>query len=192
MHNIDFYITKYVAKPLTSMKPIMAQFHKALDRLESEITTSLPGNVPVEMTFQQKAKKTLLKIANAANACHWHSATELAVILMTGGDMLQTHAVQTVFCSQLIYMLHKAKELVVQGGEDGKEDVCDEANVGLVTVPVPVSAVRTNKNADSDAETDPRHSDSGSDSDSNQSLIQEPGPDQKAKKTMTMPIEVHT
>jgi len=45
--------------------------------------------------LQAAAKKTLLKIAHAANRCYWQSATELCTIIMTGGDMLQSHVAQT-------------------------------------------------------------------------------------------------
>ena len=100
--------------------------------------------------------------------------------------MLQTHAVQTVFCSQVNYMLHKAKELVVQGGDDDQADVCDEADVNLVTVPLPVSEVQIEKNADSDAETNPDDSDRDSESDSSPKKLKEPSPVQKEKETMRM------
>ena len=102
MHNCDYYITKYVAKPLQSMKSLIEQMKEAMVRMEGELLVK-GGNASEQAQQAQTgaeqhngAKRTLLKIAHAANRCYWQSATELCTILMTGGDMLQSHVVQTV------------------------------------------------------------------------------------------------
>lgn len=98
MHNCDHYITKYVAKPLQPMKSVIEQMAHAMQRLEADVSMperdmEKPDMSAVEL--QAAAKKTLLKIAHAANRCYWQSATELCTIIMTGGDMLQSHVAQT-------------------------------------------------------------------------------------------------
>ncbi|CAE7160870.1 unnamed protein product [Symbiodinium necroappetens] len=121
MHHADFYITKYVAKPLQSMKPILEQFSLAMVRLEAEIAAQPDAAKRRKLDPATHAKRTLLKLAHAGNRCFWQSATELCTILLTGGDMLQTHVVQTapwlqeshrVFFKQVSFMACKAKELI--------------------------------------------------------------------------------
>ena len=114
MHNIDFYITKYVAKPLSTLKPVLDQFKQAMLQMEHSNASTTASMMNEQEQIKMKAKKTLLKIAHAANGCHWQSATELATIIMTGGDMLQTHTTHTVFCKQVIYMLHQAKAVLLR------------------------------------------------------------------------------
>ena len=102
MHNADYYITKYVAKPLQSMKSIMEQMATAMLRMESDLAQPTPeasSEAPqpkrLKLDPAAQAKRTLLKMSHAANRCFWQSAAELCTILLTAGDMLQTHAVQT-------------------------------------------------------------------------------------------------
>ena len=98
MHNCDFYITKYVAKPLQSMKSVIEQMKYAMLRMEEEVRQAggIQGGAQVQPPDTQAAAiRTLLKIAHAANRCYWQSATELCTTLLTGGDMLQSHVVQT-------------------------------------------------------------------------------------------------
>ena len=134
MHNIDFYITKYVAKPLSTLKPLLDQFKQAMLQMEHDTDSKNVLSMDEDENIKAQAKKTLLKIANSANACHWQSATELATIILTGGDMLQTHTTHTVFCKQIIYMLHQAK--AVLSVEQASETCADDLTMDSVHVDV--------------------------------------------------------
>ena len=95
MHNCDFYITKYVAKPLQSLKSIIEQMRNSMLRMEDELRKDHGAQAAGEEATAATAKRTLLKVAHAANRCYWQSATELCTTILTGGDMLQSHVVQT-------------------------------------------------------------------------------------------------
>lgn len=137
MHNIDFYITKYVAKPLSTLKPLLDQFKQTMLKMEQDKAQLETPPLENQESIKAQAKTTLLKIANAANACQWQSATELATVLMTGGDMLQTHTSHTVFCKQVIYMMHQAKTVLLhEHAETTCEDdlTMDSVHVDLLSV----------------------------------------------------------
>ena len=90
--------------------------------------------------------------------------------------MLQTHTVQTVFRSQLVYMLQKAKAIVLQGAVEDENDFRDEADFNLVSAPFQISqteSILQKDNADSDEE------DSEEDP-------EEPLPNQKGIETMRL------
>eukprot|EP00438_Fugacium_kawagutii_P008273 Skav206546 [mRNA] locus=scaffold504:308454:314438:- [translate_table: standard] len=186
MHNIDFYITKYVAKPLSTMKPLMSQLAGAMIRLERELEQqplSLDGDS--EQT-KLRAKKTLLKIGNAANTCHWQSATELATVILTGGDMLQTHTVVTVFCKQILFMLHQAKAILreSQKAEPATTDVdIDAVQVSLYCED---SAKTLADDCQEDDPAEPESDKDENDQNSQDSSVDEVPAPQKVQATMRL------
>ena len=83
-HNCDFYITKYHAKPMAQLQSLFTNIALGLRRLEAEEEAAQAGAEQSASLPEERARKTVLKIANAANRSPWCSCCEMASFIKTG------------------------------------------------------------------------------------------------------------
>ena len=69
-HNCDFYITKYQGKPMEQLQGVLSHMAVGLQRLEAELNAEQLEAPSAE----ERARRTTLRIATAANRCFWCSA----------------------------------------------------------------------------------------------------------------------
>ena len=80
-HNCDFYITKYHAKPMAQLQSLFANIAMGLRRLETEEEAVEASAVQPANRSEERARRTTLKIANAANRSSWCSCCEMATFI---------------------------------------------------------------------------------------------------------------
>ena len=90
-HNCDFYITKYQGKPMEQLQGLLTHLALGLRRLEAE------DEADTQTSAEERARKTTLRIATAANRCSWCSVCELACYITTRGLAGQTHTPVAIF-----------------------------------------------------------------------------------------------
>ena len=106
-HNCDYYITKYQGKSMEQLQNLFAQIATGLRRLQLEEQSAAEPS-----DRQTLARKTLLRIAMAANRSTWCSCCELAIYIKTGGLCRKTHAPVQVFLSRPSFQLHQCGRLL--------------------------------------------------------------------------------
>jgi hypothetical protein len=127
-HNCDFYITKYVAKPMEQLQSLMADIAVGLRRMEQEEEASRaasteigsaaqPANVGVAALAAEKARKTVLRIATAANRSSWCSCCEMASFIKTGGMARKTHRPVAIFLSRPLFLYEECRRLLLRSHE---------------------------------------------------------------------------
>lgn len=148
-HNCDYYITKYQAKMCQTLLPIMQQMYTSMKRWQQEMEQEKSAEKKPRLSVHEKARKTALKLASAANRCYWHSFSEIYLMVQIGDDYYATHVMVTLFTRRLLYMMEQMKRVAEQRApavqpldvavhvlnlsaaalrsEDDPEDVSDEA-----------------------------------------------------------------
>ena len=111
-HNCDFYITKYQGKPMEQLQGLLSHIAVGLRRLEEEIAVA-----DTEPSAEERARKTTLRIATAANRCSWCSVCELACYITTGSLARKTHQPVAIFLSRPMYMLQECRRLLQRGDQ---------------------------------------------------------------------------
>ena len=120
-HNCDFYITKYHAKPMAQLQSLFTNIALGLRRLEAEeeaaqanreASAEQPANLP-----EERARKTTLKIANAANRSSWCSCCEMACFIKTGALVRKTHRPNAIFLSRPLYLYEQCRRLLQSSHE---------------------------------------------------------------------------
>ena len=142
-HNCDYYITKYQGKSMEQLQNLFAQIACGLRRLQlEEASATEPSN------SKTLARKTLLRIAMAANRSSWCSCCELAIYIKTGALCRKTHAPVQVFLSRPSFLLHQCGRLLQRSHEqpieapDGTGDLplsLNFLNLNLLNAPVACS-----------------------------------------------------
>lgn len=99
----DFYMTKYAAKAQQVLSSALAPLIQGLRRFELEEAED--GEKPE----RERAIAKLRRLMFSANRCHWFSATELALYVMTGGHCISTHSDQVMFIARPQYMMQECK-----------------------------------------------------------------------------------
>ena len=82
-HNCDFYITKYHAKAMAQLQSLFNNIALGLRRLEAEEEAAQTGAEQLATVPEERARRTVLKIANAANRSSWCSCCEMACFIKT-------------------------------------------------------------------------------------------------------------
>ena len=111
-HNCDFYITKYQGKPMEQLQGLLTHIAVGLRRLEEEDAAE-----EAEPSAEERARKTTLRIATAANRCSWCSVCELACYITTGALTRKTHLPVAIFLSRPMYMLQQCRRLLQLGDQ---------------------------------------------------------------------------
>ena len=109
-HNCDDYITKYQGKDMEQLQNLFAQIACGLRKLQIEQDSA---EQPVDN--ESLAKKTILRIAMAANRSTWCSCCELALYIITGALCRKTHKPVQVFLNRPSFQLHECSRLLHRG-----------------------------------------------------------------------------
>ena len=127
-HNCDFYITKYHAKPMEQMQSLLTNIALGLRRLEAEKEVAEESAEQPKDLPEERARRTILKIANAANRSSWCSCCEMATFIKTGALVRKTHRPIVIFLSRPLYLYEQCRRLLQNGHETLIEakDTCDE------------------------------------------------------------------
>ena len=96
---------------MEQLQGLLSNMAVGLRRLETELNVEELEVTPPE----ERARKTLLRIATAANRCSWCSVCELACYIMTGGLARRTHIPISIFLSRPMYMLQKCRRFLQHG-----------------------------------------------------------------------------
>ena len=84
-----------------------------LQRLEADLSAEQPEAPSAE----ERARRTTLRIATAANRCSWCSVCELACYITTGGLARNTHTPISIFLSRPMYMLQDCRRILQLGDQ---------------------------------------------------------------------------
>ncbi len=119
-HIVDFYMTKYQAKPQQALAPAMSTIAKGLRRQEEEAEARADESDAPQQ--QQVALSKLRRIIFSANRCHWYSQCEIAIFIMTKGHTICTHATTPIFTARLRYMAEECKRLLNEQKDHTRPD----------------------------------------------------------------------
>ena len=117
-HSCDFYITKYHAKPVAQLQSLFTNIALGLQRLEAEDEANQLGDEQPANLPEERARRTTLKIANAANRSSWCSCCEMACFLQTGTLVRKTHRPLAIFLSRPLYLYEQPRS--VDRGSDAR------------------------------------------------------------------------
>ena len=115
--NCDYYITKYHAKPMAQLQSLLTNIAVALRRLEAEEEAAQAGAEQPADLPEERARRTTLKIANAANRSSWCSCCEMASFIKTGALARKTHRPITIFLSRPLYLYGQCRRLLQSSHE---------------------------------------------------------------------------
>ena len=108
---IDYYITKYAAKPMEQLQNLVTQYALGLRRLELEEEEAAAA-VEADVTGVAQADKDrarglrrLLRLQYSANRCKWMSSTENALYLHTEQQHVASHHEVTLFITRPMHLL---------------------------------------------------------------------------------------
>ena len=116
-YNCDYYITKYHAKPMAQLGSLFAYIALGLRRLENEEEAAQPGAGQPVNVAAERARRTTLKIANAANRSSWCSCCEMATFIKTGALARKTHRPISIFLSRPKYLYEQCGRLLQSSPE---------------------------------------------------------------------------
>ena len=143
----DYYVTKYASKMNQTLKPIMDQLAAGIERLAAEraredesaaeaaralapLPVGAQGAEPPRKrrrgAYYARARRTVMRLATAANRSVWMSFSEIYIILTTGNDCLQTHMQHTLFCKRLLFMMEECRRALAGKtvrGDSGNQSV---------------------------------------------------------------------
>ena len=116
-HNCDYYITKYHAKPMAQLQSLFTNIALGLRRLEAEEEAAQTGAEQPVNPAEERARRTTLKIANAANRSSWCSCCEMASFIKTGALVRKTHRPMAIFLSRPLYLYEECRRLLQSSPE---------------------------------------------------------------------------
>ena len=122
---IDFYITKYAAKPMEQLQNLVTQYALGLQRLELEDETyeqvkqteGGPVGDGAHLATAGKdtkvhARRVLLRLQTAANRSKWISSTECALYVHTEQQHWTSHNEVPLFIGRQLYLLWECKRIL--------------------------------------------------------------------------------
>ena len=95
---VDYYITKYLAKPMEQLQNLITQYALGLRRLEDEEAADQQAT---KTDPKVRAKRVTIRLQMAANRSSWISATEAALFVHCGEGRFITHTEVRVFLSRV-------------------------------------------------------------------------------------------
>ena len=111
-YNCDYYITKYHCKPMAQLQNLFTNIALGLRRLEAEEEAAEPDAEKPVNAAAERARKTTLKIASAANRSSWCSCCEMATFIKTGALVRKTHRPNAIFLSRPMYLYQQCRRLL--------------------------------------------------------------------------------
>ena len=115
---VDFYITKYAAKPMEQLQNLVTQYALGLRRFEAdeiEEAKQLTGEEQQRShkeEVKRRAKRVTLRLQHAANRCKWISSTECALFVQTEQSHWTSHNEVPVFLSRPLFQISECKRIL--------------------------------------------------------------------------------
>jgi len=118
---VDYYITKYAAKPMEQLQNLVSQYAMGLKRLEDEEEqqqsepASLSDVSPLAKRLADKkvrARRVLLRLQHAANRSKWISSTECALYVHTEQQHWTSHNEVPMFLTRAVYQQSECKRIL--------------------------------------------------------------------------------
>ena len=118
---IDYYITKYAAKPMEQLQNLVTQYALGLRRLEQEEEQEQGAPTPASDVSQLASKqenakargrRVLLRLQHAANRSKWISSTECALFVHTEQQHWTSHNEVPMFLSRPLYQISECKRIL--------------------------------------------------------------------------------
>ena len=115
---VDYYITKYAAKPMEQLQNLVAQYALGLRRLENEEEEGATKAGEVEqvasgiLAAKARSRRVVLRLQHAANRSKWISSTECALFVHTEQQHWTSHNEVPLFLSRALYQIHECKRIL--------------------------------------------------------------------------------
>ncbi len=124
---IDYYITKYAAKPMEQLQNLVTQYALGLRRLEIEEaeeeakTASTTSSEVLQLAGTEdnrkmRSRRVLLRLQHAANRSKWISSTESALFVHTEQQHWASHNEVPMFLSRALYQISECKRILSDDG----------------------------------------------------------------------------
>ena len=107
---VDYYITKYAAKPMEQLQNLVTQYALGLRRLELEEKEN-----KIEQDYKSRGRRVLLRLQYSANRSKWISSTECALYVHTEQQHWTSHNESILFLSRPLYVLWECKRSLACG-----------------------------------------------------------------------------
>ena len=124
---VDYYITKYLAKPMEQLQNLITQYALGLRRLEDEEAADQQAT---KTDPQVRARRVTIRLPMAANRSSWISATEAALFVHCGEGHFITHKEVPVFLSRVWYLMHECQRML----QGSRGTVLNAATVPITTL----------------------------------------------------------
>ena len=214
-HNCDFYITKYIGKPMEQLQSLLANIGVGLRRMEQEEEASRaastetgsaagPADADAAALPAERARRTTLRIATAANRSSWCSCCEMATFIKTGAMARKTHRPMAIFLSRPLFLYEECRRLLQHSHNVLMEPpkLSDEQmrpiDVLCFAAPLAESAVQREVPPTEDGDTPDRSSmdssdddDLSQDEDGSADAASAPSQDEDHNRSAELPAEQH-
>ena len=124
---VDYYITKYLAKPMEQLQNLITQYALGLRRLEDEEAADQQAT---KTDPKVRAKRVTIRLQMAANRSSWISATEATLFVHCREGHFITHQEVPVFLSRVWYLMHECQRML----QGSRGTVLNAATVPITTL----------------------------------------------------------
>ena len=97
---------------MAQLQSLFTNIALGLRRLEAEEEAATAGAEQPANPLEDRARRTTLKIANAANRSSWCSCCEMACFLQTGALVRKTHRPVAIFLSRPLFLYEQCRRLL--------------------------------------------------------------------------------
>jgi hypothetical protein len=111
---------------MAHMQRLLTNICLGLRRFEAEEEATKAGAEQPADRLEERARKTTLKIANAANRSSWCSCCEMATFIKTGALARKTHRPIAIFLSRPLYLYEQCRRLLQSSHEMLIQAACDD------------------------------------------------------------------
>ena len=102
---------------MAQLQSLFTNIALGLRRLEAEEEAAQAGAEQPANLAEERARRTTLKIANAANRSSWCSCCEMASFIKTGALVRKTHRPIAIFLSRPLYLYEQCRRLLQSSHE---------------------------------------------------------------------------
>jgi hypothetical protein len=107
---VDYYITKYAAKPMEQLQNLTTQY--ALGMRRKEERDGIPQPTHSEDDLKKRSWRVLVTLQNAANRAKMISSTECALFVHTEQQHWTSHNEVPLFISRPVYMASECQRML--------------------------------------------------------------------------------
>ena len=116
---VDYYITKYAAKPMEQLQNLVTQYALGLRRLELEeaeenriAREAQSSCISAKKSHKARARRIMLRLQYSANRSKWISSTEAALYVHTEQQHWTSHNEVAMFLSRPLYQISECKRIL--------------------------------------------------------------------------------